>query len=326
MPCIDLSVAVHRLNVDLGVKPVRQRKRTMDSACNTTGAEEVTKLLQADFIREVHYLDWLSNVVLVKKANGKWQMCMDFTNLNKACPNDSFPYQEYIGWSMLPRGMNYKHSWMLIPGTTRSECVTPKRRGVVYALLSGLGADQEHICFTTEQRLFCYKLMSLGLKNARATYQRMVTKMFAPQIRRNIEVYVDDMFVKSRTAEQHEQDLYEAFKVMRSHEMKLNLTKCVFVVRLGKFLDFIVHGGLEANSEKIQAILDMRLLANLKTLRKEGKFEWADECEKAFADLKRYLASALLLAKPNLGEIQYVYLAVSENAVSSALEKEEGKK
>ena len=77
--------------MDLERKPVQQRRRAFALERDQAIAEEVTKLLKAGFIREVYYPDWLANVILVKKANGKWRMCVDFTDLNKACPNDSFP-------------------------------------------------------------------------------------------------------------------------------------------------------------------------------------------------------------------------------------------
>ena len=72
-------------------KPVQQRRRAFAPEWDQAVTEEVTKLLTVDFIREVYYLDWLANIVLVKKANKKWRMCMDFTDLNKTCPKDSFP-------------------------------------------------------------------------------------------------------------------------------------------------------------------------------------------------------------------------------------------
>ena len=88
---IDPEVIQHKLNVNPERKPVQQRQRTFAPERDQAVAEEVTKLLTAGFIREVYYPEWLANVVLVKKANGKWRMCVDFTNLNKACPKDSFP-------------------------------------------------------------------------------------------------------------------------------------------------------------------------------------------------------------------------------------------
>ena len=91
MPGIDPSVIVHRLNVSPSFSLIQQKKRVFTQECDKTIAEEVRKLLEANFIREVYYPYWLANVVMVKKANGKWRMCIDFTDLNKACPKDSYP-------------------------------------------------------------------------------------------------------------------------------------------------------------------------------------------------------------------------------------------
>ncbi|XP_059446518.1 uncharacterized protein LOC132178074 [Corylus avellana] len=91
MPGISPKDILHQLNVDLSMKPVKQKRRKFATERNMAIAEEVEKLLRAQFIEEVHYSDWLTNVVLIKKSNGKWRMCVDFTNLNKACPKDSFP-------------------------------------------------------------------------------------------------------------------------------------------------------------------------------------------------------------------------------------------
>ena len=91
MPGIDPSVITHRLNVYSSSKPVRQKKRVFASERDNAIKEEVQKLTAAKFILEVYYSDWLANVVMVKKANGKWRMCVDFTDLNKACPKDCYP-------------------------------------------------------------------------------------------------------------------------------------------------------------------------------------------------------------------------------------------
>jgi hypothetical protein len=82
MPGIDPSIIVHQLNVDPSCRPVKQRRRTFAPERNQAITNEVQKLLKVGFIREVDYLEWLENVVLVKKANGKWRMCVDFTDLN----------------------------------------------------------------------------------------------------------------------------------------------------------------------------------------------------------------------------------------------------
>ena len=100
--------------------------------------------------------------------------------------------------------------------------------------------DQEKTSFITSQGLFCYKVMSFGLKNVGATYQRLMNKMFAHQLGRNVQVYVDNMLVKSRREDDHLDDLRETFDTHRSYNMKLNPGKCAFRVIAGKFLGFMV--------------------------------------------------------------------------------------
>ena len=113
-------------------------------------------------------------------------------------------------------------------------------------------ADQEKTSFVTSQGLFCYKVMPFGLKNAGATYQRLMNKMFAHQIGRNIQVYVDDMLVKSIREDDYLDDLKETFNTLRSYNMKLNPNKCAFRVTAGKFLGFMVsRRGIEVNLDKI---------------------------------------------------------------------------
>ena len=117
--------------------------------------------------------------------------------------------------------------------------------------------DQEKTTFITNQGLYCYRVMPFGLKNAEATYQRLVNQMFSKQIGRNMEVYVDDMHVKSKEEGSHLDDLKETFEILRQYKMKLNLKKCAFKVSSWKFLGFMVsQRGIEANPEKVKAILE----------------------------------------------------------------------
>ena len=194
--------------------------------------------------------------------------------------------------------------------------------------------------------------MPFGLKNVRATYQRLVTHMFRPQIGRNVEVYVDDMLVKSQDEKIHLDDRQETFDTLRQYNMKLNPNKCAFGVSSGKFLGLMVsHKGIEANPDKIQAILDMKPPQNVKEVQSltgrivapnrfvskaidkclpffrvlKKAFEWTDDCQKAFQDLKAYLTIAPLLSSSVLGEELFLYLAVTPHAVSLALVREEGR-
>ena len=204
----------------------------------------------AKFIREVYYPDWLANVVMVKKANRKLRMCVDFTDLNKACPKDSYP---------LPR------IDQLVNSTVGHRLLSFMDTFSGYNQIRMDETDQEKTSFVTSQGLFCYKVMPFGLKNAGATYQRLVNHMFRPQIGRNVEVYVDDMLVKSQDEEIHLDDLQETFDTLRQYNMKLNPSKCAFGVSSGKFLGFMVsHKEIKANLNKIQVILDVKPPQNIK--------------------------------------------------------------
>ncbi|XP_074373641.1 uncharacterized protein LOC141713990 [Apium graveolens] len=130
------------------------------------------------------------------------------------------------------------------------------------------GPDQEHRSFITDRGLYCYIGMPFGLINAGATYQRLVNMMFKDQIGRTMEVYVDDMLVKSKVTTDHIKHLMEMFNILRRFRMKLNPQKCVFGVESGKFLGFIVnHRGIEANPAKIKALLDMKSPTNVKQVQ-----------------------------------------------------------
>ena len=197
----------------------------------------------AKFIQGVYYPKWLANMVMVKKANSKWRMCVDFTDLNKACPKNSYP---------LPR------IDQLIDSTAVHKLLSFMDTFSRYKQIKMDEADQKKTSFVTSQGLFCYKVMPFGLKNARATYQRLVNHMFRPQIGRNVEVYVDDMLVKSQDKGKHLDDLQETFNTLKQYNMRLNPSKCAFGVSSGKFLGFMVsHKGIEANPNKIQAIQNM---------------------------------------------------------------------
>ena len=146
-------------------KPVQQKKRVFAPERDNAIKEKVQKLTVAKFIREVYYPDWLANVVMVKKANGKWRMCVDFTDLNKACPKDSYP---------LPR-IN-----QLVDSTAGHKLLSFMDTFSRYNQIRMDEADQEKTFFVTSQGLFCYKVMPFSLKNAGATYQRLVNHMFRP--------------------------------------------------------------------------------------------------------------------------------------------------
>ena len=160
---------------------------------------------------------------------------MDFTDLNKACPKDNYP---------LPR-IN-----QLVDSTAGHRLLSFMDAFSRYNQIRMDETNQEKTSFVTSQGLFCYKVMPFGLKNAGVTYQRLVNHMFHPQIGRNVEVYVDDMLVKSQDEGIHLDDLQETFDTLQQYNMKLNPSKCAFGVSSGKFLGYMVsHRGIEANPD-----------------------------------------------------------------------------
>ncbi|KAJ9542393.1 hypothetical protein OSB04_028899 [Centaurea solstitialis] len=310
---IDPDIISHKLNVDPSFKPVKQKRRKFAPERNKVINDEVDNLLKTGKIREVKYPDWLANVVVVQKKNGKWRVCIDFTDLNKACPKDPFP---------LP------HIDAMVDATAGHELLTFMDAYSGYNQILMHTDDQEKTAFMTDKGIYCYKVMPFGLKNAGSTYQRLFNTMFKEHLGRTMEVYIDDML------------------------MKLNPIKCSFGVRAGKFLGYMVtQRGIEASPEQIKAIVEIQSPRNVKevqkltgrvaalnrfisrssdkchlfynVLRKNQGFSWTEAHEKALQELKQYMASPPLLTKPLEGESLQLYLAVSKNAVSAVLVRED---
>ncbi|KAL0439579.1 UNVERIFIED_CONTAM: Retrovirus-related Pol polyprotein from transposon opus [Sesamum latifolium] len=212
--------------------------------------------------------------------------------------------------------------------------------------------NQKRVSFITSGGTYCYIVMPFGLKNAGATYQRLVDRMLKEELGRNMEVYIDDMLVKSRQIDRHLVDLAETFNTLRRYRMKLNPAKCAFGVKNGKFLGYLVtEKEIKVNPEKIQAIQEMKPPTNLnevqrlagriatfgrfisrsiewslpffKALRKSKDLTWDEECQQEFQELKVYLAQLPLLTKLVPGKTLYLYLAAGPQAVNSVLIKEE---
>ncbi|XP_074336585.1 uncharacterized protein LOC141673742 [Apium graveolens] len=250
---IDPEIMCHRLNIDPKHKGVRQKCRAVSGDRAIALAEEVERLVDVGLIRKSFYPEWLTNPVLVKKPNGKWRTCVDFTDLNKACPKDSFS---------LPR------IDQLVDAMAGHALLSFMDAYSGYNQILMYEPDQEHTSFITDRGLYCYIGMPFGLINSGATYQRLVNKMFKKQIGKTMEVYMDDMLVKFKRAEDHIADLAEMFHILRKYKKKLNPHKCVFGVESGKFLGFMVnHRGIEANPAKIKALLDMKSPTSVKQVQ-----------------------------------------------------------
>ena len=202
--------------------------------------QEVDKLLEVGFIKEIQYPEWLSNVVVVPKRNGKWRVCVDYSNLNDACPKETFP----LSWidqimdatighkllSFLDPNSGYNHILMYLP-------------------------DEPKTAFITSYNMYFYKVMSFGLKNVGATYQRMMSRVFEPLLGRTVEVYINDILVKSKSRRDHLAHLREAFYLLWQHWMRLNPAKYALLVGLSNYLGFLVfQRGIDMALGHVRAI------------------------------------------------------------------------
>ena len=208
--------------------------------------------------------------------------------------------------------------------------------------------DQEKTTFLTPVGNYHYKVMPFGLKNAGSTYQRRMTRMFEPQLGKSIEVYIDDMVVKSKVASKHVRDFGDIFEILRRHKLRLNASKCSFGVESRKFLGYMMtHRGIEGSPDWIRAVNSLQPPRNPKEIQKLTSmiaalncfisqsadrcrpfflllnkwkgFKWTEECTLAFQQLKNYLFQPLIMSSPKADEVLFAYIAVAPHAVSLVL-------
>ena len=257
-------------------------------------------------------------------------MCVDFTDLNRACPKDPFP----MPWIDQLVDAMVGHPRMSFLDAFQGYHQIPMALD-----------DQEKTVFVTPVGNYHYKVMSFGLKNAGSTYQRMMTKIFESQLGKNVEVNIDDMVVKSKLVSEHLADLSNIFEILRRHRLRLNASKCSFGMGSGKFLGYMVtHRGIEVNPDQIRAINNLQPPQNPKEvqkltgmmaalnrfifrstercrpffllLHKWKEFQWSEECVTTFQELKRYLSYPPIMSSPVVDEVLFAYLAIALHAIS----------
>ena len=345
MPGIPRELAEHALNIDPNARPVQQTLRRFSDPKRKAIYEEVHRLLRADFIKEIKGKEapWIANPVLVpKKDTTALRMCIDYTNLNKHCPKDHFP---------LPR------IDQIVDSTAGCQRLSFLDAYSGYNQIKLKEDDEINTAFITPNGVYCYKVMTFGLKNAGATYQRCMQACLESQIGRNIEVYIDDIIVKTRDASTLIDDLRETFDNLDRYKIKLNPKKCFFGVPGGQVLGYFISArGIEANPKKIKAILDMKAPTNLhgvqqlagrvaalsrfisklgekalpfyNLMKKSDEFQWTEEAQAAFDDMKRVLSTSPVLVTPEEKEPLLLYIAATYQVVSTVLvveRAEEGK-
>ena len=215
--------------------------------------EEIQKQLSVGFISVVEYPEWLVNIVLVPKKDGKVRVCVDFRDLNKASPKDDFPFP---------------HIDLLVDSIVGHSMLSFMDGFSGYNQIMMALDDMEKTTFITEWGNYCYRVMPFGLKNAGTTYQRVATTLFHDMMHRNVEVYVDDMIVKSRSRADHLAALKRFFERIQKFRLRLNPKKCTFGVTSRKLLGHMVNErGIEVNPDKIKVILDTLVLRTEKEIR-----------------------------------------------------------
>ncbi|KAL0552168.1 hypothetical protein IC582_011265 [Cucumis melo] len=214
--------------------------------------------------------------------------------------------------------------------------------------------DEEKTAFRTPKGIYCYKVMPFGLKNAGATYQRAMQRIFDDMLHKHIECYVDDLVVKSKKKCDHLKDLKLVLDRLRKYQLRMNPLKCAFGVTSGKFLGFIVrHRGIEVDHSKIDAIQKMpspknlhelrrlqgrlayirRFISNLagrcqpfqRLMRKDAVFDWDQSCQNAFDSIKKYLLNPPVLSAPATGKPLILYIAAQETSLGALLAQENDK-
>ena len=280
----------------------------------------------------VECLEWLANFVSVPKKDGKVRVCVDFRDLNKASPKDDFP---------LP------HIDMLVESTTGHSMLSFMDGFFGYNQIMMALEDMEKT-FIIEWGTYCYRVMPFVLNNAGAPYQRAATTLFHDMMHKDVEVYVDDMIVKSRDRADHLAALQRFFERIRRFKLRLNPKKCTFGITFGKLLVHIVsERGIEVDLEKIRAILDMPapriereirgFLGRLQYInrfitkrtdicdpifrlsRKNQPTVWNDDCQRAFERIKDCFLSPPVLVPPIPGRPLLLYLSVLDMALGCML-------
>eukprot|EP00253_Pinus_taeda_P019234 PITA_19234 len=312
MPGIDPSIVVHEIITYPGAKPIRQRLRQVHPRKAAAIKAEVEKLLKAGFIYPIPLTDWVSNIVPVTKKQGTIRVCVDYHDINWACPKDNFP-TPYID--------------QIIDECAGSEMYSFMDGFFGYNQINIAPADQHKTAFICPWGTFAYKKLPFGLKNASATFQRVMSYAFH-DIRHIVQPYLDDLPAHSAKRKDHPAHLHEIFLRCRHYNIRLNPHKCVFCIEAGRLLGFVVSKeGIRLDPLKVEAIVNLPPPATLqqlqslqgkanflhrfvpnyaevakgftRLLKKDVPFHWDAVAQESFERLKGRLISAPLLRPPN---------------------------
>ncbi|KAK1605495.1 hypothetical protein QYE76_029168 [Lolium multiflorum] len=337
MPGLDRSIIEHRLPLKKGFRPFQQRARQMKAEVLEEVKKEIKKMLDAGFIRPCRYAEWISNVVPVEKKDGRWRVAIDFRNLNSATPKDEYPMP--VAETLINAAAGHKIlSFMDGNAGYNQIFMAPEDiHKTAFRVPGSVG-------------LFEYVVMTFGLKNAGATYQRAMNYIFHDLIGKLVEIYIDDVVVKSVATDGHLEDLRRVLDRTRKFGLRMNPKKCAFGVTAGQFLGFLVHErGIEIGLKSQEAVRTMkppttkkelqcligkinfvrRFISNLSgriepfmglvKIKPDEEFRWGAEQQQAFDDIKEYLTKPPVLVPPRQDRPFYIYLSVADTSIASVV-------
>ncbi|KAK1660841.1 hypothetical protein QYE76_049000 [Lolium multiflorum] len=256
MPGLDRSIIEHRLPLKKGFRPFQQRARQMRAEILEEVKKEIEKMLAAGFIRPCRYAEWISSIVPVEKKDGRWRVAIDFRDLNRATPKDEYPMP--VAETLINAAAGHK-VLSFMDGNAGYNQIFMAPEDIHKTAFRVPGAVG----------LFEYVVMTFGLKNAGATYQRAMNYIFHDLIGKLVEIYIDDVVVKSVSMEGHLDDLRHVLERTRKFGLRMNPKKCAFGVTAGQFLGFLVHErGIEIGLKSQEAVRTMQPPTTKKELQR----------------------------------------------------------
>jgi hypothetical protein len=322
------EVIQYKIPLNKDTKPFRQKLRSLP-----TMEKEIKKLLDAKIIIPLRYLEWIANLVHVRKKNGEIRLCVDFRNLNKCSRKDNYP---------LPK---MEHILQKVSGASVMSFIDGFSG---YNQIAVHPDDREKTTFTTPWGTFMYEKMPFGLMNAGATFKRAMHIAFVREKDRFVLIYLDDITVFSHSHEDHLQHLRKTFLKCRKYGISLNPKKSLFALREGRLLGHIVSAdGVKIDPARIEAIQKLslprskkdiqsflgtinfirRFIANFVELtkhitcmlRKDSEVKWTEEAKHSFEAIKEAIMTAHVLISPNFDKDFYIFSFASNDTIAAVL-------
>jgi hypothetical protein len=336
MSGIEPAIVVHEINTYPGAKPVRQRLHPVHPRKAIAIKLEAEKLLKADFIYPVALTEWVSNPVPIDNKGGSIRVCVDYRDINKACPKENFP-TPFID--------------QIVDDCASSEIFSLMDGFSGYNKINIAPEDQHKMAFICPWGTFAYKKLPFSLKNSSATFQHAMSYAFH-DIKHIVQPYLDNFPAHSLRRVDHPNHLRAIFLRCRFYRICLNPHKCVFCVESVQLLGFIVsRHGIQVDPIKVEAILNLPPPSSLhqlqslqgkanflrhfirnyteitwgftRLLKKGSEFVWDKTTNNAFEALKLSLTKAPLLFPPDYSRYYFLYLAASEYTISMVLMQED---